>query len=70
MKKKKNIELDHIRLKVELAKREKNLTWLADQMGVSRQYIWAEVKRRSITRVPDFARILRIRQRDLYQAKL
>ena len=58
-------ELNVTRLRVELAKIDKNYSWLAEQMGVTRQYIHSEIKKRSVSRVEDFAKILGVDEEDL-----
>jgi DNA-binding Xre family transcriptional regulator len=63
-------ELNTLKLRVELAKIEKNQTWLADQIGVSRQYVAQLIKNKRLSRVEDFARVLKIEVRDLIRARL
>lgn len=62
-------ELDDLNLRIELARKNKSMAWLAREIGVTRQYIWALVKSKSISRVNDFARVLGVDPKILYTPK-
>jgi hypothetical protein len=62
-------ELNQSKIRVELAKKDKSFTWLAEEIGMTRQAFSFSYKTKSIKHVPAIAQVFGLTEADLLTAK-
>jgi len=65
----KTFDINRTKIRVELAKRNKKKTWLARELGITRQGMHYIFESGSLKRLSDIARILEVDEHELISAR-